>query len=233
MPGALMVARLLGPANVRRLLGCGCGAAVATVALPVFVVFSLVTGLLPSSGNGGANQVDAATGPVIGAAEPLPAGRFTVSQGFGCTTVASEPAPPHGYTCPPDGAHPTFVHFHTGIDLAAASGVSVFAVVAGVAQVVTSSAGFGLHILLTPVAPATPPVVYLYGHLSQVGVSSGESVTAGEQIGWVGSTGNSTGPHLHFEVDDGGVPVNPCATFPPGYLVPAGVAAAGCLAWAL
>jgi murein DD-endopeptidase MepM/ murein hydrolase activator NlpD len=233
MPGALVAARLLGGGNLRRLLGCGCVAAVSTVALPVFVVFSLVTGLLPSSGNGGANQVDAAAGPVIGAAEPLSAGRFTVSQGFGCTTVASEPAPPHGYTCPPDGAHPTFVHFHTGIDLAAPSGLPVFAVVAGIARVVTSPVGFGLHILLTPLAQATPPVVYLYGHLSDVAVSSGESVAAGERIGWVGSTGNSTGPHLHFEVDDGGVPVNPCATFPRGYLVPTGVTAAGCLAWAL
>jgi murein DD-endopeptidase MepM/ murein hydrolase activator NlpD len=233
MPGGLVAAQVLGRGNLRRLMGCGCGAAIALVALPVFVVFSLLTGLLPSSGNGSASQVDAATGTVIGAAQPLPAGSFTVSQGFGCTSVATEPSPPHGYTCPPDEAHPDFVRFHTGIDLAAPTGVPVFAVAAGVVQVVTSSVGFGLHVLLTPLTPSTPPVVYLFGHLSAVRVSDGEQVTAAELIGWVGSTGNSTGPHLHFEVDAGGVPVNPCATFPRGYLVPAGVAAVGCLAWEL
>jgi murein DD-endopeptidase MepM/ murein hydrolase activator NlpD len=76
------------------------------------------------------------------------------------------------------------------------------------------------------------PVVYLYGHLSSVAVTDGVVVAAGQPLGSVGSTGNSTGPHLHFEVDVGGIPVNPCSIFPAGYLVPAGVAAAGCLSWA-
>jgi murein DD-endopeptidase MepM/ murein hydrolase activator NlpD len=42
-----------------------------------------------------------------------------------------------------------------------------------------------------------------YGHLSQLSVSAGQSVTAGQQIGLSGSTGNSTGPHLHFEIRTG------------------------------
>jgi murein DD-endopeptidase MepM/ murein hydrolase activator NlpD len=225
------VAQILGARNLRRVVGCGCAAAAGLVAMPVLGLIAIVNGLIPGSGDGGANQVDAAAGTIIGAAQPLQPRTFTVSQGFGCTDVAAEPAPPRPYACPPDGAHPAFVHFHTGIDLAAANGVPVFAVAAGTVQVVESQVGFGVHILLVPAAQAT--VVYLYGHLSGVSVPDGDSVSSGEQIGFVGSTGNSTGPHLHFEVDVGGLPVNPCATFPPGYLVPAGVAAAGCLAWAM
>jgi murein DD-endopeptidase MepM/ murein hydrolase activator NlpD len=228
----MAAAHLAGARTVRRLLGCGCAATAALLAMPVLVLVSVVNGLIPATSTGGANQVDAAAGTVVGVAEPLQPGRFTVSQGFGCTAVAAEPAPPRQYTCPPDGAHPAFVHFHTGIDLAAPSGSPVFAVAAGTVQVVDSQGGFGLHILLMPPV-ASAPVVYLYGHLSGVAVLDGDSVSTGEQIGLVGSTGNSTGPHLHFEVDVGGVPVNPCASFPPGYLTPPGVAAAGCLAWAM
>ena len=162
------------------------------------------------------------------------------SQGFGCTAVAVEPPPPSPYSCPPDAAHAADLRFHTGIDLAATYGTPVFAVAAGTVQVVESSTGFGLHILLTPpVSTGKQPVstgrqvVYLYGHLSGVAVADGVAVKAGQPLGSVGSTGNSTGPHLHFEVDVGGVPVNPCSIFPTGYLAPGGVAAAGCVAWAL
>jgi murein DD-endopeptidase MepM/ murein hydrolase activator NlpD len=225
------VAQILGARALRRLFGCGCAAAAALVAMPLLALIAIVNGLIPGSGDGGVNQVDAAVGTIVGAAQPLQPRRFTVSQGFGCTDVAAEPAPPRPYACPPDAAHPAFVHFHTGIDLAASSGTPVFAVASGTVQVVASQVGFGVHILLVQSAQAT--VVYLYGHLSGVSVLDGDSVSAGEQIGFVGSTGNSTGPHLHFEVDVGGLPVNPCATFPPGYLIPAGVAAAGCLAWAM
>jgi murein DD-endopeptidase MepM/ murein hydrolase activator NlpD len=219
--------------SVRRLMGCGCAGMIAAVALPVVVLLSLVGNLLPSVQGGGGNQVDPAGGPVVGTAEPLAPGRFTVTQGFGCTSLSAEPLPPPGYICPPDAGHAGYRRFHTGIDLAAPSGQTVFAVVGGTVRVVESMVGFGVHILLTPTAATAAPVVYLYGHLSEVAVPDGDVVRAGDAIGYVGSTGNSSGPHLHFEVDVGGVPVNPCATFPGGYLAPAGVAAAGCLAWAI
>jgi hypothetical protein len=157
-------AQILGARNLRRLFGCGCAAAAALAAMPVLGLVTIVNGLIPGSGDGGGNQVDAAAGTVIGAAQPLQSGRFSVSQGFGCTEVAAEPAPPRPYACPPDGAHPAFVRFHTGIDLAAASGAPVFAVADGTVQVVESKVGFGVHILLVP--SAQPAVVYLYGHLS-------------------------------------------------------------------
>ncbi|HSP65251.1 MAG TPA: M23 family metallopeptidase, partial [Candidatus Deferrimicrobium sp.] len=118
-------------------------------------------------------------------------------------------------------------------DLAAPSGLPVLAVVDGTVRVVESAVGFGVHILLTPSAPQAASVVYLYGHLSEVAVPDGDVVRAGDPIGYVGSTGNSSGPHLHFEVDVGGVPVNPCSAFPRAYLAPAGVEAADCLAWAM
>ena len=225
--------RLLGGRTVQRLVGCGCAGMAALVALPLFVLMTALNGMLPASVADGANQVDPASGALIGSAEPLRPGTFKVSQGFGCTDVASEPGPPRGYTCPPTAAASSFVHFHTGIDLAAARGDPTVAVTDGTVRVIASATGFGLHVLLLPSTPSTRSIVYLYGHLSTVTVSDGETVVTGETIGAVGSSGNSTGPHLHFEVDVGGVPANPCATFPPGYLVPPGVSASGCLAWAM
>ncbi len=225
---------LLGARNVRRLLGCGCAATAALVALPVLVLVSVVNNLIPATGAGSvANQVDAVTGVVVGTAEPLAVGHFRVSQGFGCTDISLEPPAPPRYTCPPDAGHGGYRRFHTGIDLAAPSGLTVYAVVGGTVHVIESTVGFGVHILLTSSASQAARVVYLYGHLSEVAVPDGDVVGAGDPIGYVGTTGNSSGPHLHFEVDVGGLPVNPCSAFPRGYLVPGGVAAAGCLAWAM
>ncbi len=219
---------------MRRLVGCGCASVIAMVALPVLVLFSVVNNLIPTLSAGNAsNQVDAATGVVVGTAEPLAPGHFRVSQGFGCTGLLLEPSPPAGYTCPPDAAHGGDRRFHSGIDMAAPSGLTVYAVVDGSVRVIESAVGFGVHVLLTASGAHGAAVVYLYGHLSGVAVPDGDVVHAGDAIGYVGSTGNSSGPHLHFEVDVGGLPVNPCSAFPPGYLVPAGVAAAGCLAWAM
>jgi murein DD-endopeptidase MepM/ murein hydrolase activator NlpD len=231
-PAAFAV-RLLAARSVGKILGCGCVAAVGLVALPVVVLVAALNGLVFGlEGGAGADQVDSGGGGVVvGTGRPLPAGTFRVSQGFGCTNVWLEPLPPRGYVCPPDSAHPTYVHFHTGIDLAAATGVVVFAVTAGTAHIIESAVGFGLHIVLTPAQASTAPATYLYGHLSGVAIADGAAVGAGQPIGFVGSSGNSSGPHLHFEVDVGARPVNPCATFPPAYLMPPGVAAAGCLAW--
>jgi murein DD-endopeptidase MepM/ murein hydrolase activator NlpD len=235
----VVATRLLAARNVRKLLGCGCLAAAGMIVLPLFMVFSLMSGLVSgvTGGAAGGSQADEFTvggsALVVRSGEPLQPRTFAVSQGFGCTGVAFEPPPPAPYACPPDAAHPTYLRFHTGIDFAAASGTPVFAVAAGIARVVQSATGFGLHVLLTPPASTGNPVVYLYGHLSGVAIADGVVVVAGQPLGSVGSTGNSTGPHLHFEVDVRGLPVNPCSIFPAGYLQPAGVAAAGCLAWAM
>jgi len=118
-----------------------------------------------------------------------------VSQGFGCTGVSIEQPDPD---CPGG-------HWHSGIDLAAPLGTPVVAAAAGEAHVVESTTGFGLHVVIDHGGGLRT----LYGHLSSVTVADGAAVSAGEAIGGLGSSGNSTGPHLHFEVDRNGIAENP------------------------
>ncbi|TXS06722.1 M23 family metallopeptidase [Streptomyces sp. col6] len=84
---------------------------------------------------------------------------------------------------------------HSGIDFHAASGSSVVAVGAGTVVEAGWGGAYGNNIVLR----MTDGTYTQYGHLSSIGVSVGQSVAAGQQIGLSGSTGNSTGPHLHFE----------------------------------
>jgi len=124
-----------------------------------------------------------------------PLDHASITQPFGCTSAAFEPA---------DAACPGG-HWHAGVDLAAARDTPVRAVLAGVARVVHSAYGYGLHVLLDHGGG----LVTLYAHLASTAVNTGDAVGAGEVIGTVGSTGNSTGPHLHFEVRRDGVPEDP------------------------
>ncbi|MET7548931.1 MULTISPECIES: M23 family metallopeptidase [unclassified Streptomyces] len=84
---------------------------------------------------------------------------------------------------------------HSGIDFHAASGSSVVAVGAGTVVEAGWGGAYGNNIVLR----MTDGTYTQYGHLSSIGVSVGQSVGAGQRIGFSGSTGNSTGPHLHFE----------------------------------
>ena len=72
-----------------------------------------------------------------------------------------------------------------------------------------SNWGYGYSIVL-----AHGPFTTLYGHLSGINVSCGASVGAGQVIGAVGSSGASTGPHLHFEIRYNDVPTDPTSTIP-------------------
>ena len=123
-----------------------------------------------------------------------------VTQLFGCTAYVFEPV---STSCPGG-------HFHSGIDLATASGTPVRATLAGIAFVRVTAFGYGLHL----VVDHPNGVSSLYGHLSSVAVLDGEPVAAGEVIGAVGSTGNSTGPHLHFEIRRTGLPEDPALDMP-------------------
>lgn len=85
---------------------------------------------------------------------------------------------------------------HTGLDFAAAPGTPVFSALAG--RVVEAGWGgaYGNHIIVRH----DNGVETLYAHLNSIAVAKGDRVLRGERIGAVGSTGNSSGPHLHFEV---------------------------------
>jgi murein DD-endopeptidase MepM/ murein hydrolase activator NlpD len=101
--------------------------------------------------------------------------------------------------------------FHTGIDIANAQGKigdNIIAMMPGkVIYAEEISWGYGKHIIIDH----GDNVTTLYGHLSKIYVIKGQQIKAGEVIGQMGSTGWSTGPHLHFEVRVFGIPVNPRA----------------------
>ncbi|MEU8486850.1 M23 family metallopeptidase [Streptomyces sp. NPDC048641] len=84
---------------------------------------------------------------------------------------------------------------HTGIDFHAASGTSVHAVGAGTVVEAGWGGAYGNNIVIK----MNDGTYTQYGHLSSIGVSVGQTVTPGRQIGLSGATGNVTGPHLHFE----------------------------------
>ncbi|MBD2090164.1 peptidoglycan DD-metalloendopeptidase family protein [Microcoleus sp. FACHB-1515] len=84
--------------------------------------------------------------------------------------------------------------FHAGVDFGAPMGTPVLAALPGQVVVAGSQGGYGLTVILENEGHRN-----LYAHLSAIAVQPGQVVNAGSIIGWVGSTGNSTGPHLHFE----------------------------------
>jgi murein DD-endopeptidase MepM/ murein hydrolase activator NlpD len=100
--------------------------------------------------------------------------------------------------------------FHPGIDFAATSGTPIHAAADGVVVIAGNCDGYGNCVVIDHGSS----VATLYGHQSQVLVSVGQHVSAGGVIGLVGSTGMSTGPHLHFEVRVHGLPVDPILALP-------------------
>ncbi|MGQ9523304.1 MAG: murein hydrolase activator EnvC family protein [Armatimonadota bacterium] len=94
---------------------------------------------------------------------------------------------------------------HTGVDIAAAYGSPIQASAAGVVVHSGWLGGYGKTVIIDHGGGIST----LYGHCSRLVVSQGEHVEQGQTIAYVGSTGFSTGPHLHFERRRDGVPVNP------------------------
>ena len=98
---------------------------------------------------------------------------------------------------------------HTGIDIAAAKGTPVYATADGVISSVNPGSGYGIAVVINHGYSYQT----LYGHLSRRIVKPGDRVRRGQVIGYVGSTGLSSGPHLHYEVIKNGARVNPVHYF--------------------
>jgi murein DD-endopeptidase MepM/ murein hydrolase activator NlpD len=94
---------------------------------------------------------------------------------------------------------------HAGVDIAASTGTPIKAAGDGVVVMAGSNGGYGNFTLIDHGGGLATG----YGHQSRIGVSIGQHVSTGEVIGYVGSTGASTGPHLHWEVRVNGAPVDP------------------------
>jgi len=101
------------------------------------------------------------------------------------------------------------IRFHGGIDIGADPGTPVIAAAAGEVIQAEYMGGYGYTILIYHGGGFTT----VYGHLSGFAVSKGQKVKQGQVIGYVGSTGFTTGPHLHFEVRINGVQKNPLNYF--------------------
>ena len=95
--------------------------------------------------------------------------------------------------------------FHSGIDISAPNGTPVRATADGDVSDAAMGAGYGREVVLDHGHDVTT----VYGHLSAIAVMPGQHVTVGQVIGYVGQSGRSTGPHLHYEVRVHNVPVNP------------------------
>jgi murein DD-endopeptidase MepM/ murein hydrolase activator NlpD len=170
------------------------GALVLIVAPVGLLVVSLMA-LVESVSGGFADTTGAVLAPMM-----CPVSGATITQGFGPTSAIFEP-PGFGYP-----------HFHTGIDLAAPVGTLVSAASAGLVEfagtevdAVGMPVGYGNYVKVAVGGREEQ----IYAHLSSLYVSLNDVVGVGEPVGAVGSTGSSTGPHLHFEVRVAGVPVDP------------------------
>jgi len=100
--------------------------------------------------------------------------------------------------------------FHAGLDFTAPMGTPIYATADGIVRLATyNPGGYGNHVIINHGYGYET----LYGHMVRIKARQGQSVKRGEVIGYVGSTGKSTGPHCHYEVHRSGKPINPVYYF--------------------
>jgi murein DD-endopeptidase MepM/ murein hydrolase activator NlpD len=179
----------------------GVGLLVFAVAAPVLlIVFAMDVGV--SHGlRLDVPALAAQPGPPLAPGElacPVPGA--VVTQPFGPSDLPGEPAM-FGYP-----------HFHTGVDLGIAEGTPIRAAEPGqVVQAAGQTNSLGMLVgygNLVRIQADSGRIDY-YAHMTAFAVQRGEVVQTGQLIGYVGSTGYSTGPHVHFEVRVSGVPIDP------------------------
>ncbi len=121
--------------------------------------------------------------------------------------------PTSGFISSPFGYryHPVmgYSRFHSGVDIAACSGVGIHAAASGRVVDCGYMGGYGNCVVLSH----GYGLKTLYGHCSSINVNLGQYVNKGDVIAFVGSTGMSTGPHLHYEVIENGVQIDPVPFF--------------------
>ncbi|MCW2667224.1 MAG: Murein DD-endopeptidase MepM and murein hydrolase activator NlpD, containing LysM domain, partial [Frankiales bacterium] len=107
--------------------------------------------------------------------------------------------------------HPIFgdVRFHAGIDIGVGHGAPVLSADDGTVTYAGPASGYGTLVLVSHGVVGGRDVTSAYAHQSALLVSAGQHVARGQQVGRVGSEGNSTGPHLHFEIRLDGEPTDP------------------------
>lgn len=133
--------------------------------------------------------------------KPTPSENTNVSSGY-IRPVSGRLTSPYGYRI-----HPIFgtKKMHTGVDFASPSGTGIKATRGGKVILQKYYSGYGNCIIIDH----GNGISSLYAHMSGYNVSYGDTVSQGEIIGFIGSTGNSTGPHLHFEIRVNGDHRNP------------------------
>ena len=119
---------------------------------------------------------------------------------------------PFGPRSSPGGIGSTY---HLGVDIGARYGSPIYATKSGTVILTGGpwGGGYGNYVVLDHGSGNTT----LYAHMSSIAVGEGETVSQGQVIGYVGSTGNSTGPHLHYEIRENGSRIDPL-TYLPGYI---------------
>lgn len=133
---------------------------------------------------------------------PISCPGIRLTQGYGPTALVGEPII-------------AGVHFHTGWDLACPAGTTVVSVTAGYAHVTSGwGGGYGDNVQVH-----TGALYVRYAHLEEVLVREGDQIESGTVVGLEGSTGYSTGPHLHFEID-GGCGTAECSIDPSNLISP-------------
>ncbi len=139
--------------------------------------------------NAASGNLPAASSSSSGFQFPLPSGSAYVSCAYG-----------YRY-------HPIYGYYamHSGVDLAASSGTPIYATKSGTVTMADYSSVNGYYVTINHGDGYSS----LYAHMTNYIVSSGQTVTKGQIIGYVGTSGWSTGPHLHFEIYYGGSTVNP------------------------